>query len=494
MKPTFVLTPPEAQKDPVVQGLCVRQTQWHYYPRIMYDISLTQYSLGLLWSVTQSESTQEQLRQDIGRIVAPKTPNNVVCALSLRTFFDALLRTLKLPAGSEIIWSGLSIPQMFQIAEYHHLRARAFDIDLPTFKPDLEAAERCFNEKTKLMVLAPVFGRPMRFMKELIAMARARNVMVMMDCAQCWCIRDELLAFEPDIISFSFGSIKYSTAINGSISIVRNDELCAKVKMAEKELTTRSFGKHAETMAKNGVIMLADDPVSFGILRVVLEAAGGHIGELTNAMSRGFPGDELIKQIRHRPRAANLRLLRRRLTHYDRAGQRLRTISGWDFLSRLPNYIQVASGGDPDEPERSTFWLFPMIAREPRVVSDALQSQGFDAALGTSQMRATGDAASTPQCFNLMQHVLYIPVYPEMSEESRDRFINTLHRIPRKYVESPSNRFHEYVARRPTKHAYQSPAVTALLKNRPKFHDPSSSLLMALALPAVGPLVCMAKL
>jgi hypothetical protein len=216
-----------------------------------------------------------------------------------------------------------------------------------------------------------------------------------------------------------------------------------------------------------------------------LNAAGMHIGEVVNAMSRGFPGAELIEQIRYRPRAANLRLLRMRVQRYDKEATRLRCLSGWDFLSRMPPYVQVASGGDPDHPEQCTFWLYPMHCRNPGVVSDILQAQGFDAALGTSQMRATGDAVSTPQCHSFLSKVLYLPVYPEMSEEMRDRFVRVMNTIPRQYVESPSVRFHEYVNSRPEKHAYKSATVSKFLANRPKFRDGPPALLAVATTPLI---------
>jgi perosamine synthetase len=492
LKPAFQLADAEARKDPTVQALCVRQEMWKYYPRLIYDINLSQLGLAWLWTAAESERNQEKLRLEVGKVFYPQMPKNVITTLSLRTFFDALLRTLKLPAGSEIVWSGVSIPQMFLISDYHKVTNRAFDIDLPTFEPDLAAAEACFTDKTKILVLAPVFGRPMRRLKELCAMAKKRGVISMIDGAQCFCIKDELLAIGADITSFSFGSIKYSTAINGSVSLVRDNALCERVRAAEKELPVRSLGKHVSTLAKTGLLLACDDPISFGVMRVGCEVAGVHIGEVTNAMSRGFPGAELIKQIRFRPRAANLRLLIRRVERYDNEAQRLRTISGWDFLSRMPPYVQIASGGDPDEPERSTFWLFPMNCRDPKVVSDILQAQGFDAALGTSQMRATGDATSTPQCHAFMSQVLYLPVYPEMNDDSRDRFIAVMNKIPRKYIESPSQRFHEYVASRKEKHAYRSAAIAKLVKNRPAFKDSFPSVVAIAGLPVL-PLV-LAKL
>lgn len=469
--PTTVALHKEGKTDPAVQKLLKQYKGLYYYPRLIYDITTPMWLQLMLWTFTTSESEQEGFRKKIGKVVVPQDPDSVIVCLSVRTCFDSLLRALELPRGSEVIWSGISIPQMRQISDFHHLTSRAFDIDLPTFTPDLEAAEKCFTDKTRMLVIAPVFGRPMKYLKELMDMAKKRNVLCILDVAQCISMRDELVALNADVTFFSFGSIKYATALNGGLTVIRERALADKVRAIERALPNRTLGYQAFVNAKNGFIHIVDDGLHFGVMKHLVGLFGLHIGELANQMSRGFPGDQLIPQIRHRPRASTMKLLLGRLAKPDTCAFRLRCISGWDFLSRLPPYIQVCSGGDPKHPDQCSFWLYPMNCRCPQIVSDVLQENGFDAAMGTSQMSATGDSMSTPQVHEFIQHVLYIPVYPEMSEAARTRMIQVLHQLPRKYVESPSKRFHEYVASRPEKHAYRSAEVAKLLANRPKFRD-----------------------
>lgn len=484
------MSQPTEPVDPAVKPLLVRREMWKYYPRIIYDIGFAPWLYALLWAARpESREGQEAMRADVARLFLPKAPERVVTTLSLRTFFDCLIKGLGLQPGDEIVFSGISIPHMVQIVDHHKLVPRAFDIDLPTFEPNVEQAKACFNSRTKLLVLAPVFGRPMRRMKELLQFAKGRGVTTMIDAAQCFAIREELLQYDADVHCFSFGSIKFSTALGGSINVVKDAGLRDRVAAEEARLPVRSLGKHYATVAKNGFIMLTDDPLSFGIFRVALEAMGMHIGEVVNAMSRGFPGDQLMYQIRHRPRVSHVQLLRHRMMHIDEKAARVRCISGWHMLSQMPNYMQVASGGDPDFPEKSSFWLFPINVKVPKVVADIFQAHGFDAALGTSQMRSVGDVTSCPQCFQFMSNVVYIPIYPEMNEDARERFVKMVHAIPRKYLESPSARFHEYVASRREKHAYRSAAVTRLLRDRPKFTEPVSSLLAAFCTPVLTSMV-----
>ena len=63
-----------------------------------------------------------------------------------------------------------------------------------------------------------------------------------------------------------------------------------------------------------------------------------------------------------------------------------------------------------------------------------------------------------------------------MCDAERDRLIEVLHRIPRRYVQSPSEEFHNYVASRPTKHAYRSAEVEEVGARKPVLRDQGSLL------------------
>ncbi len=467
--------PPHALADPERAPLVVRRDTWRYYPPFVYDISFLQWTLGVVSDLTTPQSAVTAVRADLAKVFHPTAPETVVSALMLKTLFDALLRALDLPAGSEVLWSGISIPHMVMIAEHHGLVSRAFDVHMPTFTPDVEAAERCINEKTKLMMITPALGRPLRHVKELVALARRRGILCFLDAAHSIAFKDELFAFEADVTGFSFGCIKFCTAIDGAIGVFRDPILAQKVAAAEASLPTRSLKFHIGHNLAHLFVMLIDDPLTFGLLRKLLHACGAHLGSVTDTEGQVLlPPSQLVAQIRYRPRIGTLKLLHHRLSHFDPEAFQTRCSAGWDFLSRLPNYIQVGSGGDPEHPDSCSFWLFPMPCEDPATVLHSLQAQGFNAGLVSSWMRATGTADETPQCHAFFSRLVYLPVYPEMRDTERDRLIKVLHAIPKRYIKSPSTEFHEYVARTATKHAYRSAAVNEVVKNKPRLSDQGS--------------------
>ena len=259
--------------------------------------------------------------------------------------------------------------------------------------------------------------------------------------------------------------------------MIRDPQLARKVAAAEASLPTRSLGKHVLHNLAHLFVMLIDDPLTFGLLRKLLDRRGQHLGSVTDTMSQALlPPDQLVAQIRWRPRTGMLKLLQHRMRYFDATAFRTRCSAGWAFLSRLPNYIQVGGGGNPEEPETCTFWLFPMPCEDPPTVLHVLQAQGFNAGLVTSWMRATGTKEETPQCHAFFSRLVYLPVYPEMCDAERDRLIEVLHRIPRRYVQSPSEEFHKYVASRPTKHAYRSAKVEEVGARKPVLRDQGSLL------------------
>jgi dTDP-4-amino-4,6-dideoxygalactose transaminase len=200
-----------------VAPLLERRESWRYYPPFVYDISFPQWFLGVAGGVITPQKAADVARADLAKVFLPSAPECVVTSLMLKTFFDALLRALDLPPGSEVLWSGASIPHMVHITEHHKLVSRAFDIHMPTFTPALEAADRSINGKTKLMIITPVFGRPLRHVKELVALANRRGILCFIDAAHSIAFKDELLSYGADVTGFSFGCIKFRTAIDGAI-------------------------------------------------------------------------------------------------------------------------------------------------------------------------------------------------------------------------------------------------------------------------------------
>ena len=68
--------------------------------------------------------------------------DEAIVFLSVRTGWDLLLTALALPAGSEVVTSAVTIPDMVRIIEHHGLTPVPVDVDAVGLEIDLEQLER----------------------------------------------------------------------------------------------------------------------------------------------------------------------------------------------------------------------------------------------------------------------------------------------------------------------------------------------------------------
>lgn len=80
-------------------------------------------------------------------------------ALSARSGFDLYLSALALPAESEVLVAGLTIPHMVQILAAHGLRAVPFALDPATLQPASGELERRATPRTRAVLFAHLFGQ-----------------------------------------------------------------------------------------------------------------------------------------------------------------------------------------------------------------------------------------------------------------------------------------------------------------------------------------------
>jgi dTDP-4-amino-4,6-dideoxygalactose transaminase len=455
--------------------------QGRIYPGLDIDIPLIDYARICGWTAMGTRANNDALRRDIQKAWVPANPDSVVISLSIRTFMHTLLTALKLPRGSEVVMSGITIPNVVTILEEYGLVCKAYDLDLVTFTADIEQARALVTGKTKLLIVTPVVGRPITNMLELRQLAAEKGVMCYIDAAQCFTFREKVLAMDADISSVSFGSIKFSTALSGALSVVKDPLLAAAIRDVDRTHTPLTTSMQVKVNLKQGLLLLVDDPVSYGILRLIGSMFGYRLRDILDLVRRaGFSGQQLLRSLEFSPHTATFKLLLHRLQTVDRGIARRRSQNAWDMMARLPAYVQAVSGGNPEAPERSTFWLMCWFVKDTQRCCDVMQAQGFDATAGVSEMRAVpGDV---PNCRAFMQHILYVPCYQAMNEVNRKRFLRMVFEMPESIVGSPHQPFHDYVAGRAEKHAYRGAAVDKFIADRPQGQDYTSVLLSMLGM------------
>ena len=329
-----------------------------------------------------------------------------VC-LSIRSGFDLILQTADWPVGSEILMSGLTIPDMARIVEHHQYVAKGIDLDLRTLTPRISQIETLITSRTKAIVVAHLFGGLCE-MEMLIKLARRHNLLIIEDCAQAYAGPDYHGHPEADVSMFSFGPIKTNTALGGGLFCIRDSQLQQTLQRAQREQPVQSQCAYAKRLLKYGVLKLLSTRVVFGGLYRLLRVVGRDHNSLTSQLARGFAGADFFRRIRHRPSAALLWLLNKRLLSDTGKPIEQRQELGEFFVTQLGTAARVVGS----EMRRPTYWVLPIVADEPQPLVRHLWAHGFDATSHSSLMSLVEDDESTAGFF--LRHVVFLPFDVDM--------------------------------------------------------------------------------
>lgn len=331
---------------------------------------------------------------------------NTLVTLSVRSGFDLLLRTLRLPAGSEILFSAITVPGMIQIAESHSLSVVPLDLD-SSGHLDPDSLRRKLTDKTRILVVAHLFGdrTPLDEVREML---RGKDVLLVEDCAQLFSGTEDLVRPEGDVALYSFGPIKTSTALGGGIVEVTNDRLASAMKeilRADPALSNRSF---ARRVARFALIKCMTSRFPARVLMLTLNALGVSPDDLFVKVGRGFSGPDLLKQIRHQPSDAQLELLDRRLRSPDKKSLQRRVANGRFLDQRL----------GMERYRDHKYWAYDVALCEREEVIRRLRLIGLDATAKTrlTLVRSEG-GDDTPGARWYWDHVVFVPCYAEISEQ-----------------------------------------------------------------------------
>jgi len=389
------------------------------YSRKRIDISWTDLAAGLAGCVRSFDraSLERGIEAVFGR-------GQALCCLSVRSGFDLYLAALGLPAGSEVLVSALTIPDMVRILERHELVPVPVDFELETLVPSRQALLRAASPRTRAVLVAHLFGARLD-LDPLVACARERGWLVLEDCAQAFAGDAFRGSVGADVSMFSFGPIKTATALAGGVLRVPDEDLLGAMRSAQAALplaSTRAFALRCMKYA--GLKALSTAPL-YTLFALACRLPGRELDDVVGSLTRGFGGTSLFEKIRRRPSRALLALLHRRLALFDEQRLRRREQLGATLAEGLPETLGQLGRAAPAH----THWVFPVVAADPAALVRALRGAGFDAT-----RKATLDVVRSPDgerepsvTVDLAEHLVYVPVYPELSERAFTRLTEALH-------------------------------------------------------------------
>jgi perosamine synthetase len=238
------------------------------------------------------------------------------------------------------------------------------DLDTSAMAPKMELVEKAFSPKTRLLVIAHIFGARLDIAPWL-ALARQRGVLVVDDCAEIFEGCDSYTGHaEADLSVCSFGSIKTCSALGGSVGRVRDPAILARMRQIHANYAVRGKGtiktpqsccsllrSNPSSCFTTGRLFWAKRVLTYMFLRSIqspllcglsaraMEMVGVDLDTFITNSVRGFAGMDLIYGIRHQAPLGMLTLLERKLRTFDKGyiAQRVRLATILVEALRSPN-------------------------------------------------------------------------------------------------------------------------------------------------------------
>jgi perosamine synthetase len=368
-----------------------------------------------------------QSRAALEARAAEPWPEHATPALSVRTAFDAVLTSLSLPKGGAVAMSAVTIQNMADVVRAHGLAPAPVDIGFATLSPDASTVDHVLaSTGAGVYVHAHLYGA-CADLKEIVAVCRARGALLIEDCAQGYSGAPPRTASQADVSLYSFGPIKAQTCLSGAVALCRDEALAQKVRavLAEHEpMPEQWFRVRA---LKYAALKLLSAPALYGLVVSGMLASGRDPDQAIGGAARGFSGADLMEALRRAPPRSLLRLL----------AQRTSRRGNWQWRVRCGALLDEALSATFERPGRGapgqSFWLYPVLVEDSAAASAAMRAAGFDATRGATSLRAITDVAGVapPNAAALIEHVLYLPIGPAISERTLKRMAEALRKNAR---------------------------------------------------------------
>ena len=347
------------------------------WPRKQLDIDWADFAFGFRRALIPSAARHDAIELPPDWMPA----DEAFVSLSVRTGWDLLLAALRLPPGSEIIMSAVTIPDMACIIEHHRLAPVPIDVDADTLEPDLIDLERSISSRTRAILVAHLFGSRVD-MAPLVDIAQRHRLLLVEDCAQAFV--GSRYAGHPgsDCSMFSFGPIKTATALGGAVLRVRDSVLRHCMLQIQRQYPVQSRRDYVARMAKYASLHALSNRLAYGALVRGYRALGIDYDRAISSAARSFAHARFVDRIRQRPCGVLLSMLERRFQRFEsREANRLhrRAERGGQLARSLPAGM-IVGARNPSH----TYWALPARVANVAETLFTLRTAGFDATARSS--------------------------------------------------------------------------------------------------------------
>ncbi|MEL7306072.1 MAG: DegT/DnrJ/EryC1/StrS family aminotransferase [Myxococcota bacterium] len=383
--------------------------QGRMHSRLQLDVSWS--DLFSVWrGLPPSAHQQEKL---IRRVWGGQ--RSISVGLSVRSLFDAYVTAMRWTPGTKIAFSGITISHMVSVAEAHGLEVIALDVDPDTLLPSVGDVEAACRDGAAAVLVTRLFGA-ISSLGPIGRVVHRHGGVLIEDAAQAFAGDFHRGDSAADVSLFSFGLIKRATALGGGIAVLRDPKLAQAVDRVMSGWPRLSPIWFWKRWLRGVLLRVATVPAIYTLLFTSLRAVQIDPDALLTSAARGFSNRSLLTQIRHRPPARLLRLLRRRLSQPHLWRERQATQRHL-WMTSIGVHQAVGS-----QVERHCAWLVVVRDRNPERLRRRLLFSGFDATRAPSRLGAIDPSSS---CARWMGELVYVP-HPVHMSDREERRLSTL--------------------------------------------------------------------
>jgi len=389
------------------------------YARKRLDISWTDLASGMLYALFRRD--ERSPAREVESWFGP----GAVAFLSVRSGLDLFLRLKALPRGSEVLVSALTIPDMCKVLEEHGLVPVPVDLDPRTLAPLEERLRALCGPKTKAILVAHLFGTRID-LGPCARLARERGLLLLEDSAQAFTGQDYKGDPRADVTMFSFGPIKTIAALAGGVLVVRDAQLCERLHAEQARYPLQSSRAYFARLWKYALLKGLTLRLPYALFVRFCALRGRSVDDVIQGTVRGFKGGDFFEKIRHRPSAALLSLIARRLRGADGTRIAARVRAAQQLRGLLGTSCELPGGDAPFH----SYWVFTLASGKPDELIGRLREAGFDATQAAT-LRTVAVPAGRPEsepraARETLARTVYVPLYPEMPSRAIERLARVL--------------------------------------------------------------------
>ncbi len=342
----------------------------------------------------------------------------VKISFTVRTALDAILTSLHLTAGSEVLMSAINIPDMAAIVTDHNLSVIAVTFNAADFTITPENLMNLITKNTKVIIIAQLYG-VINNLKKIHQLCKQYNIILIEDCAQAFCGANYYGSQYADFSLFSFGVIKSSTALGAAIVVTRTQQQLDKINLIENNYPIKSEFWFFKRLIKYSVLKLLSSATLYTVFIKMLMLLRYDINTTMSKIAKSFNATNLISQIRFKAPLHLLYLLNLRLQTNNHDSFKNREIHSRQFIQKLNHHYEIPGYSA----QFNSFWLIPILTENPEHLQKTLLQHGFDSTLGKHSQIAINNNHFAQSLLNKM---LYLPNIINMDNSIRKKLLSVL--------------------------------------------------------------------